>query len=511
MIRMRDITKHYGAVQALRNTSLQVSAGRITALVGSNGSGKSTLIKVLAGLVNPNSGEVYIDDKPVIIRSGNDAQSLGIATAFQDLSLISTMTVQENLLLGTEIRTPWGMLDRVKGREICLNILKRFHIACSPDAYVQSLPSSTQSMLEIAKAVSRKPRVLLLDEATAALHQDEIEVLFRILRELKDEGVAVVFVTHRMHEVFQICDDATVLRGGETVFTGPVSKLSLDDIVFYMTGQRMQQNQDEGHDGTYGDQDAKIVLETEQLCLLPRVRDISLTAREGEIIGIGGLEGQGQSDLMKAILGASIPQSGKIRLMGEDVHFKQPADAVHAGIGFISGERNREALFPDRTIAENIFAGNAAKGKKFTFLKKRTVMNFAGDAVKTYRIKVGRIENAANTLSGGNQQKLVVARWIAMNPKLLLLDDPTKGVDIHSRLEIHQILRDCAAKNMTVIISASDTDELMEIAQRIYVLYEGRVSGVLEGSRKTNENLVASMMGLCDVTGTKGGKMDASL
>lgn len=511
MIKMRGISKHYGAVQALRSASLQVSAGRITALVGSNGSGKSTLIKVLAGLVNPNSGEVNIHDKPVLIRSGHDAQSLGIATAFQDLSLVTTMTVEENLLLGAEPRNSLGMLDRVKGREIVLNILKRFNIACSPDHYVQSLPTSTQSMLEIAKAILRKPRVLLLDEATAALHQDEIEVLFKVLRELKSAGVAVVFVTHRMHEVFQICDDATVLRGGETVFSGPVSELSLDDIVYYMTGQRLQKNQNVVHDGTYGDQDAKIVLETDHLCLLPRVQDISLTAREGEIVGIGGLEGQGQSDLIKAILGASVPDSGQIRLLGEAVLFKQPADAIKAGIGFISGERNREALFPDRTIAENIFAGNAAKGKKFTILRKRTVMNFAKDAVKTYRIKVGRIENAANTLSGGNQQKLVIARWIAMNPKLLLLDDPTKGVDIHSRLEIHQILRDCAAKNMTVIISASDTDELMEIAQRIYVLYEGRVSGVLEGSRKTNENLVSAMMGLCDIPGTKGGRTDDGL
>ncbi|NLX82736.1 MAG: sugar ABC transporter ATP-binding protein [Clostridiales bacterium] len=497
MIQLLDISKTYGAVQALKQAHMTVAPGRITALLGSNGSGKSTLIKILAGLVSPNTGQVLLDGQEVFIRSGNDAKALGIATAFQDLSLVPMMTVEENLLLGDEPTRLAGMLDQGSIRQTVASLLERFSLKCQPQDFVQTLPPSTQYMLEIAKAVHRRPRVLLLDEATAALHQDEIDVLFKILRQLRNEGVAIVFVTHRMHEVFELCDEAVILRSGETVKSGPVSDFSLDDLVYYMTGQRMQEAA--AYEGLTHKAGQAPLLTARAISLPPRVKDITLEAYAGEIVGIGGLEGQGQSDFMRALLGASQIFSGQIHFDVAKAQFKQPADAIKAGIGFISGERNREAMFADRTIAENIFAGNTAKGRRFTFLKKSAVNRFANQAVDTYQIKVGRIQDAASTLSGGNQQKLVIARWIAMQPKLLLLDDPTKGVDIHSRLEIHQILRQCADDGMAVIISASDTDELMDIADRIYVFYEGMVSGMLEGENKTHEHLVACMMGVCHI------------
>lgn len=494
MIQLLDISKTYGAVQALKQAHMTVAPGRITALLGSNGSGKSTLIKILAGLVSPNTGQVLLDGHEVFIRSGNDAKALGIATAFQDLSLVPLMTVEENLLLGDEPTRLAGMLDQGSIRQTVTSLLERFSLKCQPQDFVQTLPPSTQYMLEIAKAIHRRPRVLLLDEATAALHQDEIDVLFKILRQLCNEGVAIVFVTHRMHEVFELCDEAVILRSGETVKSGPVSDFSLDDLVYYMTGQRMQEAA--AYEGPPHKAGQAPLLTARAISLPPRVKDISLSIYPGEIIGIGGLEGQGQGDLMRALLGASPVASGQVLFDGREARFRQPADAVKAGIGFISGERNREAMFPDRTIAENIFAGNAARGRPFSYLKRSTVNSFAREAVDTYNIKVGRIQDSASTLSGGNQQKLVIARWIAMQPRLLLLDDPTKGVDIHSRLEIHQILRDYVGRGNAVLISASDTDELMDIADRIYVFYEGQVSGVLEGASKTHERLVACMMGI---------------
>ena len=236
---MRDIHKHYDAVQALRGARLSVQPGRISALVGSNGSGKSTLVKVLAGLVSPNAGEILIDGQPVVIRSGNDAKALGIATAFQDLSLVPTMTVADNLLLGSEPRTSRGLVDRRQSAQAVRGQLERFRIPCDPHDYVQSLPASTQSMLEIAKAVSRRPRLLLLDEATAALHQDEIEVLFRILRELRDQGTAIVYVTHHAHEVFEICDDATIMCARPS--SPACERLHAPRHVYHMTGQKMQE------------------------------------------------------------------------------------------------------------------------------------------------------------------------------------------------------------------------------------------------------------------------------
>ena len=492
---MRGIDKRFGAVVALNGASLTVHPGEIAALVGSNGSGKSTMVKILAGLVAPNCGEILFDGKPVVIRSGVDSRKECVATAFQDLSLIPTMSVKDNILLGCEPATKGGLVDEKASRAIVSDLLARFKIECDPEDYVQTLMPSTQSMLEVAKAVFLKPKLLLLDEVTAALHHDEIETLFSIIRELKSEGVAMVYVTHRMQEIFRICDTATIMRSGETIISGKVSDFTLDDIVYYMTGKRPEKTE-HTHETLEHNDERELILDVKKLSIEPKVKNISLKAYRGEIVGIGGLEGQGQPEVIRAILGALLPEGGTIQYLGKEVHFRDPADGVKAGIGFISGERNVEALFPVRSISENIFAGNAAKNKLFTYLKASYVRKFSQNAVDTYNIKIGKLKDPASSLSGGNQQKLVVARWIAMNPNLLLLDDPTKGVDIHSRHEIHEILHQCTEKGMTVIISASDSEELLEIADRVYVFYEGRVSDMLVGPSKTPERLVAAMMGM---------------
>jgi len=492
---MRGIEKRFGAVVALNGASLTVHPGEIAALVGSNGSGKSTMVKILAGLVAPNCGEILFDGKPVVIRSGVDSRKECVATAFQDLSLIQTMTVMDNILLGCEPVTKAGLVDKKASRRIVTDLLNRFHIECYPDDYVQTLMPSTQSMLEVAKAVFLKPKLLLLDEVTAALHHDEIETLFEIIQALKKEGVAMIYVTHRMQEIFRICDTATIMRSGETIISGKVSDFTLDDIVYYMTGKRPEKNE-HAHEAAEHHDEREMIVDVRKLAIDPKVKDVSLKAFRGEIVGIAGLEGQGQPEVIRAILGAVKPESGTINYLGKEVHFRDPADGVKAGIGFISGERNVEAMFPVRSISENIFAGNAAKNKLFTYLKASAVRKFSQNAVDTYNIKIGKLKDPASSLSGGNQQKLVVARWIAMNPHLLLLDDPTKGVDIHSRYEIHEILRSCAEKGMTVIISASDSEELLQISDRVYVFYEGRISDMLVGPTKTPERLVAAMMGM---------------
>ncbi len=499
MLEMKGIDKRFGAVTALNKASLSVGDGEIVALAGSNGSGKSTLVKVLAGLVAPNNGEIYIDGEKKIIHSGMDSAREGIATAFQDLSLIPTMSVKDNILLGCEITEKSGMVNEKKSREVVRELLDRFHIDCDPEDYVQTLMPSTQSMLEVAKAVFKKPKILLLDEVTASLHYDEIETLFRIMRELKSEGMSMVYVTHRMNEIFDICDTITIMRSSETVISGKVSDFTLDDIIYHMTGARPKHAETKG--GTVSEhEDRDIVVDIRGISVEPKVKDISMKAYKGEIVGIGGLEGQGQPEVIRSILGAVIPQSGTIEYLGRKIKFKEPADGVKAGIGFISGDRNKEAIFDIRTIMENIFAGNSAKESLFAYLSAKKVKKFSEDAVKKYNIKIGRLKDPASSLSGGNQQKLVVARWIAMNPNLLLLDDPTKGVDIHSRHEIHDILRECAANGMTVIISASDTEELLEISDRIYVFYEGKVAAELSGEHKTAEHLVSAMMGVKETT-----------
>ena len=494
MFEMRAIEKHFDAVVALSGAELIGTPGEIRALLGSNGSGKSTMIKVLAGLVAPNSGEILFDGQPVTIQSGIDSRCLGIATAFQDLSLIPTMSVRDNILLGNEPLKAGGIVDRKQARQTIQDLLERFHIECDPNAFVQTLPPSTQTMLEVAKAVSLNPKVLLLDEVTAALHYDEIQVLFRILRELKAQGMTIIYVTHRMKEVFEICDSATIMRSGETVKSAPISEMDLDDIVYYMTGQRPEAAEPNAESEAIGQ--GEPVVDVRDLDVYPKVWGISLKAFKGEIVGIGGLQGQGQPEFIRTLLGAEKVTRGSIGFCGNDVQLKSPADALNLGICFVSGERGRESMFPIRTIEENIAAGRIAKGNIVEYMRPKGLKSFANAAVDEYNIKIGELRDPASSLSGGNQQKLVIARWLAMQPVLLLLDDPTKGVDIHSRREIHKILRKCADAGMTIIISSSDSEELLDISDRIYVFYEGHISDILGRETKTADRLVAAMIGM---------------
>lgn len=496
MFEMRGICKSFDAVQALKGASLTVKPGEIRALLGANGSGKSTMVKVLAGLVKPDKGEIFIGGNPVKIVNSRDSKQFGIATAFQDLSLIPTMTVLDNIKLNRETVGKFGTIDFKKDRQDVLELLERFHLKCDPDAYAQTLMPSTQSMLEVAKAVFVKPKLLLLDEVTATMHQDEIDVLFNVVRKLRDEGTAIIYVSHRMKEIAQLCDSAVIMRNGETVCEMQGDELEdLDRMVYYMTGQYPEKAQNT-HTAAQAAPQEQPLVDVQNLKFEPKVQDISMSVYRGEIVGIGGLDGQGQSELIRLLLGEFHPESGKIVYKGQEANFKNPSEAVAANIGFISGERNREAIFDRRTIAENIYVGNSARGKLMRFIANKKVNLFSRQAVEDYNIKIGELEDPASSLSGGNQQKLVVARWIALKPDLLLLDDPTKGVDINSRREIHQILKACAQEGMTIVVSSSDNDELMDLADRIYVFYEGRVTTMLAGDDKTQERLVAEMMGV---------------
>lgn len=493
MIALKGINKSFGTVMALKDANLDVKEGEIMALLGSNGSGKSTMIKILAGLYIPNSGKVQVDGKNVKIKSCVDSHNVGIATAFQDLSLVPTMTVIDNLVLGIEPQGKFGMVDRAESVRMVNEVLDRLGVECDIDAYVQTLPTSTQSMVEVAKAVLLKPKVLLLDEVTASLHHDEIELLFDLVRKLKDEGIAIVFVTHRMGEVFELSDRVTIMRSGETVIVEDTSKLSMDDIVYYMTGKKPDSKQ--GESKPLLKQEGELILDVKNLRQM-KVRDISLEAYNGEIIGIAGLQGQGQPDFIRTVLGLMKPEDGSIIYKGEKTNYNSPAGGIKNGMGFISGDRNKESIFQHRSIEENIYAGKAAIQNIFKYVTTKEIKEFSQNAIDEYSIVAGNVKDPATSLSGGNQQKLVVSRWIALAPDLLLLDDPTKGVDVHSRREIQQILRESAEKGMTVIISSSENEELMEISDRIYVFYEGEISGVLNKGDMSLERLVAAQMGM---------------
>ena len=503
MFEMRNITKTFGAVVALHNASLTVNPGEIMALLGANGSGKSTIVKVLSGLVNQNSGEIIFDGKAVKISSAADSRRLGIAMAYQDLSLIPAMSVIDNIVLGAEPKGPFGTVNKKAAREKAMKYLTKLKINCDPETLVQSLMPSTQSMIEIAKALATEPRLLILDESTASLHSDEVDTLFETLTELKAGGMAIVTVTHRMEEIYRICDKCTILRSGETVAAGLIQDMDLDEVVYHMTGKRP--------DAKTGDASAvqrpkqgEPVLRASHISMFPKVKDISLEAYKGEIIGIGGLDGQGQSEFLRAILADQAHDSGEITYRGKVVKFHSAADAVAADMGFISGDRARESVFPLRSVAENIFAGASVKGRLFAPLSPKTINEFAQKAMGDYGIVAGSLEHPASSLSGGNQQKLVVGRWLALSPDLLLLDDPTKGVDIAARREIHKILKQCTGRGMAALYVSSDNEELLSISDRVYVFYEGRISAELTGEDRTPEKLVAAMLGLAEKSEAEG-------
>ena len=495
MLEMRNITKNFDAVLALDHARLTVQPGEIMALLGSNGSGKSTLMKVLSGLVNPTAGEILLDGKPVSIKSAADARKLGIAVAYQDLSLIPAMSVVDNIVLGLEPRSKSGLVNRKKAREIAETYLRMLNIQVDPDALVQFLMPSTQSMIEIAKALALNPRLLILDEATASLHSDEVDTLFSLLQTIKEAGTSVIIVTHRMSEIFRVCDRCTILKAGQTVAEGSISEMDLDDIVFHMTGKRPDKNAGQASE-TQQHAHGELLLDVRGLYMPPKLKNVDFQAYKGEIVGIGGLDGQGQSEFIRAVLADTKYIGGEIVYRGKTTHYQSTADAIADEMGFISGDRARESIFPLRSVAENIFAGSAAKGSLFAPLSPKTIESFAQKAMQDYGIVAGSTAHPANSLSGGNQQKLVVGRWIALSPALLLLDDPTKGVDIHSRREIHKILKECIDKGMSVIYVSSDNEELLEISDRIYVFYEGAISAQLAGDDRTEEKLVAAMLGL---------------
>jgi ABC-type sugar transport system ATPase subunit len=496
VLEMQGISKKFDAVVALKKASLKVQAGEIMALLGANGSGKSTMVKVLSGLVNPDEGRVIYAGKQVHIRSAANARRLSIATAYQDLSLVPAMNVVDNIVMGMEPKNACGIINRTKAREFALFYMKKLGIECSPDALVQSLMLSTQSLIEIAKALASKPKLLILDEATASLHSDEVDTLFEVLRDLKEEGIGIITVTHRMSEIYRICDTCTILRGGETVASGSVKDMDLDTVVYHMTGKKPDIS-GAGYIGraVHHEQDTAL-LEVQGLSLTGKLKGVDLRAWPGEIVGIGGLDGQGQQEFLRSVLGDVRYEGGEILFRGTKVRFHQPADGVAHNLGFISGDRNKESIFPIRPVAENIYAGAVTRKAAFLPLFPSRVFDFAEKTVDRYHIVTGGLKQSASSLSGGNQQKLVIGRWMALAPDLLLLDDPTKGVDVNTRTEIHRILKECTAAGMCALYSSSDNEELLEISDRIYVFYEGRISACLRGGECSEEQLVAAMLGL---------------
>lgn len=489
LIRIRGLSKAFGGANALNDVSFDVRAGVVHGLVGANGAGKSTLIRCLAGIEQADGGTIEIDGEVVSIANPDVAASLGLAFIHQEMSLIPGWDVLRNMALGTEPTTHLGLIDWRPTRARAKQVAAMLGITFSLSTPVDDLSTAEQWLVLIGRALMRDARMIAMDEPTASLSPKETERLHAIVRNLTAKGTAVVFVSHRLDEVSALCSDTTVLKDGKVTKRVVDTIVSKAELVRSIVGKDLV-IPDRGHEPT---EHGRRVLELRGISDARLVREVSLTVHAGEVLGLGGLVGAGRSELAKIVYGANRSTSGEILLEGAPVRFKDPSAAVRAGIGFVPEERRSEGLFLDRTINFNI---NIAKLDSMTrsrfwpFLRLAEGRRRAQIAADSVTVKAATVESAVDSLSGGNQQKVAIARWLLDTPRLLILDEPSRGVDVGARAEVHDVIRALAADGTAVLVISSDNEELVSVCDRVVVMSEGRVSGELEGSDITIDHIV---------------------
>ena len=497
---MRGIEKSFPGVKALKGVDLDVRAGEIHALMGENGAGKSTLMKILAGAYRADKGEVRIEGKLATLGDPAAARRSGVTLIYQEISLAPNLTVAENIFLGEELTRPGGLVDRRTMKRAAREALTRLGATFDPGMVAGRLTIAEQQQVEIARALHRKSRVLIMDEPTAALSDRETERLFGLIRQLREEGLAIVYISHRMAEVYALADRVSVLRDGGYVGTLKRSELSAERLIQMMVGRPLGDfYKHERHDA--GD----TVLEVRNFRdARGKVRDVSLSLRAGEIVGLAGLVGAGRTELARLIFGADPLAGGQLFLNGKEARVRSPLEAIHAGIGYVPEDRKQQGLFLEMSASENITMNVLGRESATGLLRPRRLLDLTRQAIKDYAIRVAGPWARAVGLSGGNQQKLLVARWVEINPKVLLLDEPTRGVDIGAKSEIYRLVGELAARGVAVLFISSELPEVIGISSRVLVMREGNLMGELRGGDGkeaiTQENIMELATGSAQST-----------
>lgn len=493
VLAMSAIAKNYGALTALADAELRCEAGTIHAVMGENGAGKSTLIKIAAGVVAPSGGELRVDGEPVRFRGPLDAQARGIHCVFQELSLLPDLSVADNIAIASPPRR-FGMIDVRRQREDAARLLAA--IGCEgidPRLRVRDLPLSRRQMVEIAKALGRRPRLLILDEATSALTADDVGRLVTVLKRLRAEGMCILYISHRMHEIRELADRCSVYANGRHVETFEAGARTEDEIVRMMIGREMSR--------LYPTRSAPrpaaggAVLEAVDLAWENRLRGVSLSIAPGEIVGLGGLDGQGQREFLLALFGCLAGVSGALRIDGRVVRLRGPADAKRAanGLALIPEDRKTEGLMLPMTVAENLSAATLARYRRGPLIDRARERAAVEGAVRRLRIKAV-LGNPVATLSGGNQQKVVLGKWLLASPRVLLLCDPTRGIDVGTKGEIYRLLRNLADEGTAIVLHTTDYDELIGLCDRVGIFYGGRIVRMLEGDAIDEEAIVSASL-----------------
>ena len=500
LLEMRNIVKEFPGVKALDGVSFTLEAGEFHALVGENGAGKSTLMKVLSGVhpAGSYSGEILINDRPQQFRGIRDSENAGVAIIFQELSLVKELTVGENIFLGQE-PSRFGVIDWSELYHRAAEKLRDLRLPIDPRTPVGSLGIGQQQLVEIAKALSKNARILVLDEPTAALTEAEVETLFAILRQLRDEGVGMIYISHKLDEVFRMSDRITVLRDGRTVGTHAAAGLTKEDVIRSMVGREVG-DIFPASDHQRGD----VALEVRGLTAYSTddpdkkvVDDVSFAVREGEVLGIAGLMGAGRSELLMSVFGAWRGRySREVLIGGVPTTINSPADAIARGVGFVTEDRKRFGLILDQTILDNMtLAGLRSISGKIVTNRSREI-KAARRPMEALRIKAGSPLTIAGTLSGGNQQKVVLGKWLLTEPKVLFLDEPTRGIDVGAKQEIYAEINELAKQGLAIVLVSSELPEILGLSDRVIVLHEGRVTGEFTREQATPEKVMMAATGI---------------
>lgn len=486
LLEMNDVSKRFLGVHALKGVHFDLRCGEVHALVGENGAGKSTLMKVLTGIHQPDSGEIFFEGKPYAVKNIGEAQNLGISMIHQELNMMNDLTVAQNVFIGRELKKgPW--LDDAGMVRETQKIFDRIGIKIDPKTKLGRLTVGKQQMVEIAKAVSRDCKLLILDEPTAALTQTEIEDLFRIMGDLKAKGIGMVYISHRMDEISRISDRITVMRDGEYVSTVDTASVTKDDIINMMIGRVVYEDPK-----THSEvpEDAETVLEVRNLSSGNLFKDVSFKLRKGEILGFSGLMGAGRTEVARAIFGADPRDGGEIFVNGKRVNIKTPEDAVKLGIGYLSEDRKRYGLLLDKSVAENTALASIDKYTKGGIINDRQIKAEAREENAKLRTKTPSMEQLLKNLSGGNQQKVIIARWLIKNSDILIFDEPTRGIDVGAKSEIYTLMNQLAKQGKSIIMISSELVEILRMSDRILVMCEGRKTGELDISEANQENIM---------------------
>ncbi|MBY0758633.1 MULTISPECIES: sugar ABC transporter ATP-binding protein [Sellimonas] len=484
-IEMRGINKSFGGNAVLKNAGFLLDHGEIHALMGENGAGKSTLMKILTGVYTKDAGQVIVDGQEVCYKNPQEAEKAGIVFIHQELNVLFDLTVEENMFLGKEIRNRFGICDKKAMRAEVKKILDRLGVKISPEQKMSELSVGQQQMIEIAKALMVDAKVIIMDEPTAALTQSETEVLFQVINSLRKKGVSIVYISHRMEEIFQLCDRITVLRDGAYIDTKRIADTDMNDVVKMMIGREIGER--------YPSRNVKIgevALKVENLTCPGVFKNVSFEVHAGEVLGVSGLMGAGRTEIMQAIFGNMPHVTGKISLYGKEIQNHSPEQAMRNGLGFITEDRKTEGLMLEESIRKNISLANLGRISRHGVINKKEEQDLVKKGIEELHIKCFGPEHESNNLSGGNQQKVVFAKWIYTDPKVLILDEPTRGVDIGAKKEIYHIINDLAAKGVAVIMVSSELPEVLGMADRIMVVREGLVRGVLSKEEANQENIM---------------------